>query len=103
MQTLAEAVLKMDDEIKSASEVLEAGDGNYAAALGKAWQDLRKEIVFGLAGFQPYPHTHAVLIDLLTRGEVLRSVCMTPEDKPDRDRDLWDAAAAKARKLLGVE
>ena len=45
----------------------------------------------------------AALIDLLIRGEVLRGVCMTPEDKPDRDRDLWDAAAAKARKLLGVE
>jgi len=103
MPTLAEAVKEMDDQVSDSCEVLDVHNGKCAAGLEAAWQDLRKEVVFGPAGFQPYPHNHAVLIDLLIRGEVLRSVCMTPEDKPDRDRDLWDAAAAKARKLLGVE
>lgn len=96
MPTLSEAVKEMDDEVKVSCEMLNLHDDDncdFSGDLEKAWQKLRKEIA----------HTHAVLIDLLMRGEVLRSVCMTPDDKPDRDRDLWDAAAAKARKLLGVE
>jgi len=104
MPTLAEAIMRMDNEVKASVRVLDDNNNSdFSCDLESAWRDLWKEVVFGPAGFQPYPHNHAVLIDLLMRGEVLRSVCMTPEDKPDRDRDLWDAAAAKARKLLGVE
>lgn len=104
MPTLAEAIVRMDNEVKASGRVLDDTDNcDFSGDLESAWRDLRKEIVFGPAGFQPYPLTHAVLIELLIRGEVLRSVVMVPEDKPDRDRDLWDAAAAGARKLLGVE